>query len=101
MSYVDRITVDGTEYGIQDATATINILLLNEVIPDTVQSIAFDSAGNVSTITHVRSNTAIRTDAFTYGTGTITEVRTLSTGENLTLVTDTTTLQTTVTYSAA
>lgn len=101
MPYVDKITVDETEYGIRDADANINILLLSEMIPDTIQSITFDSAGNVSTITHMRSNTAIRTDAFTFGIGTITEIRTLNTGESLTLVTNTTTLQTTVTYSAA
>lgn len=101
MLYVDKITVDGTEYGIRDANAEINILLLSDVIPDTVQSIAFDSAGNVSTITHVQSGTTVRTDAFTFGTSTITEVRTLVTGESLTLVTNTTTLQTTVTYEAA
>jgi len=100
MPYVDKITVDETEYGIRDADANINILLLSEMIPDTVQSITFDSAGNVSTITHMRSNTAIRTDAFTFGTSTITEIRTLNTGESLTLVTNTTTLQTTVTYAA-
>ena len=77
-------------------------LLLHDEIPDTVQAIAFDSTtGNVSTITHTRDNTAIRTDAFTFGTGTITEVRTLNTGENLTIVTNTATLQTTVTYAAA
>jgi len=76
-------------------------LLHMDEINDTVQSITFDSAGDVSTITHVRNGTAIRTDAFTFGTGSITEVRTLSTGESLTIVTNTTTLQTTVTYAAA
>lgn len=75
--------------------------LLTDNIPDTVQSIAFDSTGNVQTITHTRNNLAVRTDAFIFGTGTITEVRTLSTGETLTIVTNTETLETTVTYAAA
>lgn len=76
-------------------------LLLHDEIPDTVQTITFDSTtGNVSTITHTRDGTAIRTDAFTFGTGTITEVRTLNTGESLTITTNTTTLTTTVTYAA-
>lgn len=77
------------------------LMLQEETIPDTVQTITFDSAGNVSAITHTANNVAVRTDAFTFGTETITEVRTLSTGESLTIVTNTTTLQTTVTYAAA
>ena len=76
-------------------------LLLHEVIPDTVQSITFNgTTGNISTITHVRNGTTIRTDTFTFGTEVITEVRTLNTGESLTIVTNTTTLTTTVTYAA-
>ena len=77
------------------------LMLQEETIPNTVQTITFDSAGNVSAITHTANNVAVRTDAFTFGTDTITEVRTLSTGESLTIVTNTTTLQTTVTYAAA
>ena len=76
-------------------------LLHMDEINDTVQSIVFDSAGNVSTITHVRNNVMIREDEFTFGDGTITEVRTLNTGETLTIVTNTNTLQTTITYAAA
>jgi hypothetical protein len=76
-------------------------LLHMDEINDTVQSIVFDSVGNVSTITHVRNNVMIREDEFTFGDGTITEVRTLNTGETLTIVTNTNTLQTTITYTAA
>ena len=79
---------------------TIALLHMDE-INDTVQSIVFDSVGNVSTITHVRNNVTIREDEFTFGNGTITEVRTLNTGETLTIVTNTNTLQTTITYAAA
>jgi hypothetical protein len=77
-------------------------LLLHDEIPGTTQTIAFDSSGNVSTITHTNgSNVAVRTDAFTFATNSITEMRTLNTGETLTIVTNTTTLATTVTYAAA
>ena len=77
-------------------------LLLHDEIPGTTQTIAFDSFGNVSTITHTNgSNVAVRTDAFTFAANSITEVRTLNTGETLTIVTNTTTLVTTVTYAAA
>ena len=70
-------------------------------IPDTTQSIAFDQHGNISSITHTNSgNVAVRTDVFTFGQNTITEVRTLNTGESLTIATNLTTLVTTVTYAA-
>lgn len=78
----------------------IHWLLQSDEIIDTVQSIAFDQQGNISSITHTdQESTAVRTDRFTFGTNTITEVRTLSTGQSLTLVTNLTTLVTTVTYS--
>ena len=80
----------------------INALLLHGEIPNTTQTIAFNqTTGDVSTITHARGNTVIRTDAFTFAEGSITEVRTLNTGESLTIVTNTETLVTTVTYAAA
>lgn len=77
-------------------------LLLHDEIPGTTQTVAFDASGNVSTITHTNgNNVAVRTDAFTFATNSIIEVRTLNTGETLTIVTNTTTLATTVTYTAA
>lgn len=75
--------------------------LFQENIPGTVQTIAFDSAGNVQSITHMDGTTAVRTDVFTFAASTITEVRTLASGESLTIVTNTETLETTTTYAAA
>jgi len=69
-------------------------------IPGTTQAITFDGSGNVSTVTHTLNGTVIRTDAFTFGEDTITEVRTLATGQTLTIVTNLTTLSTTSTYSS-
>ena len=83
------------------AASDKNALLHAEEIDNTVQTIAFDASGNVQSITHTRDNVAIRTDVFTFGASTITEARTLNTGETLTIVTNTNTLQTTVTYTAA
>ena len=78
------------------------LTLQEESIPGTTQTIAFDSSGSISQIVHKNSSdVAIRTDAFTFGANTITEVRTLYTGETLTIMTNTDTLVTTVTYSAA
>ena len=76
-----------------------DFILQMDEIPDTIQSYTF-ADGTVSQITHSRSGMTIRTDAFTYGADTITEVRTSSTG-TLTIVTNLTTLETTVTYVAA
>lgn len=97
----DSIPADYTElsesvYGLK----VVNKLHMDE-IDGTTQTIAFDAAGNVSQIVHSANGVAVRTDAFTFGMNTITEVRTLNTGESLTIVTNTNTLVTTVTYAAA
>lgn len=108
MSILDKIQVGSTTYDLQDSKATADIVDLKsafklhaEEIDGTTQSIAFDASGNVSQITHTANGVAVRTDVFTFGANTITEVRTLSTGESLTIVTNTDTLVTTVTYAAA
>lgn len=77
-------------------------LLQFENIPGTTQTISYDANGNVQSITHKNSsNVAIRTDVFTFTDSNITEVRTLNTGESLTIMTNLVTLVTTVTYSAS
>lgn len=73
--------------------------LLDDEIPDTVQTITFDQNGNVQSIAHSRNNVAVRTDVFTFAANSVTEVRTLSTGQSLTIVTNLSTLETTITYS--
>lgn len=75
-------------------------LLLDDSVPNTVQEYTF-SGGAVSQVTHKWSGTTIRTDAFTYETSSITEVRTLNTGESMTIATNLETLETSVTYTAA
>ena len=74
--------------------------LLHDEIPNTVQTYTFTD-GSVSQVLHKSGSTIVRTDVFTYATNTITEVRTLNTGERLTIVTNLTTLETTVTYAVA
>lgn len=74
--------------------------LLHDEIPNTVQTYTFTD-GSVSQVLHKSGNTTVRTDTFTYATNTITEVRTLNTGESLTIVTNLQTLETAVTYAAA
>lgn len=91
----------------QVATNTANISELNERlrllvdnVPNTVQTYTFTN-GSVSKVEHKNGNTLIRSDVFTYSETTITETRTLNTGDVLTIVTNLTTLETTVTYTAA
>ena len=76
-------------------------LLQQDDIPDTTQTIVFDSSGNVQTITHTNNGATVRTDSFTFANNTITEVRALPSGEQLIIVTNTNTLATTITYAAA
>jgi hypothetical protein len=52
-------------------------------------------------VEHKTGNVIKRSDVFTYGTSSITEVRTLDSGESLTIVTNLSTLETTVTYQGA
>lgn len=72
--------------------------LLHDEVADTVQEYTF-VGGSVSQIDHKRNNVAIRTDVFTYGDNTITETRTLSGGQSVTIVTNLDTLETAVTYT--
>jgi len=71
--------------------------LLHDNVPDTVQNYTFTD-GTVSKVEHKSGNVIKRSDVFTYGTSSITEVRTLNSGESLTIVTNLSTLETTVTY---
>lgn len=120
MAIIDKINIRGNQYDLRDNDAQaaianvgaevgglksalgkdeITSLLLADPIPDTVQAITFDASGNVQTITHSRDGAAVRTDAFAFADGSITETRTLATGESLTIVTNTDTLVTTSTYA--
>ena len=59
-------------------------LLLQTSIKDTVVSVTKDSQDRVSSIVHKRNNLPIRTDVFSYSDNTITETRTLN-GKDKTL----------------
>ena len=75
-------------------------LLTEDTIPGTTQTVTMTS-GKVTQVAHIQGNTTLRTDVFTYSTGSITEVRTLNSGESLTMVTDLVTLATSTTYTAS
>ena len=86
------------EQGIYDAH--IIEMLLCGAIPDTKQTIV-EEDGTIKRVLHKRENTTIRTDTLTFATGSVTEVRTLKTGENVTIVTNLATLETTITYATS
>ena len=75
--------------------------LMADMLPGTTQEITFGADGNVQKITHKAGGTTEREDVFTFGTNTITETRTLDNGDVLTIVTNTETLATSVTVTAA
>ena len=70
--------------------------LLAANIPGTTQTVTFDSGGKPQSIVHTANNTAVRTDAFTWTSGGVTETRTLADGTYITLATNLTTLVTTI-----
>lgn len=95
---INAANLNKMEGGIYDAH--IYEMLLCDEVPNTTQQYTFTD-GSVSQVLHKRSNATIRTDVFTYGEGTITEVRTLNTGESVTITTNLQTLETTITYAAS
>lgn len=99
-SFVTDKTLTQPEKPADAKTVGVNLKLLCDEIPNTTQTYVFND-GKVSQINHINSGNAIRTDTFSYGQNQITEVRTLNTGESLTIQTNLTTLETVVTYSAA
>ena len=103
-----RVTVfKGAQETISDPTAyidkchvvsdlsVIEKLLQSELI-GTTQEVTFDGNDNPTTITHKKNGTTIRTDSFVWGTNTVAETRLLSTGEHITITTNLTTLETTI-----
>lgn len=74
-------------------------LLHLEEINNTVQEITYDANGVVQKIEHKQGTEVIRTDVFTFTDTVITEVRTLNSGESLSIVTNLDTLVTTITYT--
>jgi hypothetical protein len=70
--------------------------LIASIIPGTTQTITFNANGKPYSIVHASNGTTARTDLFTWSDGSVTEVRTLSTGETLTIFTNLVTLAQTI-----
>lgn len=101
---INNVTLVGNkslaDLGIASADSFDDLLiqenLLNSEIPGTTQTVVFDSNGNPTSITHTANNTTVRTDIFVWGTGTVTETRTLATGKYITITVNLDTLAQTI-----
>lgn len=74
---------------------TVEEMLLRSDLPGTTVTITFDSNDNPVSIVHSANGTTVRTDAFVWGTDTVTETRTAS-DKYITITTDLATLAQTV-----
>lgn len=70
--------------------------LLRSEMPGTSTTVTMDSNGNPTSIVHTENSATVRTDTFVWGTGTVTETRTLANGKYITITTDLTTLAQTI-----
>ena len=75
--------------------------LLSDGIFGTTQTYSIGKDGSVTQILYKSNNTTIRTDTFVYSTNSITETRTLSTGDVLVITYNLDTLEITMTYTPA
>ena len=92
----DGVTMTETLTDQSDDVADLNSALnLFDDIPGTVQTVTFANDKPAS-IVHTASGATVRTDAFTWGENSVTEVRTLADGTHITFVTNLDTLVTTI-----
>lgn len=70
--------------------------LLGSTIPGTTQTVTFDANDKPVSIVHTADNAAVRTDVFTWGTNSVTELRTLANGKHITMTTNLQTLVTVI-----
>lgn len=65
-------------------------------IPGTTQTVTFNANDQPASVVHTSGTDTVRSDVFTWGDDTVTEVRTLANGRHVTYVTNLTTLVTTI-----
>jgi len=81
-------------------TTRRDMLLVAESLDNATITPTLDNDGNIIGLTHKINGETVRTDTITITSTTATEVRTLSTGQRLTITTDLTTLETTLVYDS-
>ena len=77
-------------------TGTIEENLLRDELPGTSKTVTMDGNGNPTQIVHSENGTTIRTDVLTWTDSSVTEVRTLSSGKYIEIVTNLETLAQTI-----
>ena len=93
---LDSIPQDYSELVDDVADLTRQLNHFDDNLPGTVQTVNFGTDGKPSSVVHTKNGATVRTDAYTWGDGTVTETRTTADGSYITMVTDLTTLVTTI-----
>lgn len=96
----DKVIRDSTGQEIvnslKDITNALSDKYLFDDIPGTTQTVTFNANDQPASVVHTSGNDTVRSDVFTWGDGTVTEVRTLADGRHVTYATNLTTLVTTI-----
>jgi len=93
---LDSIPQDYSDLVDDVADLTRQINHFDDNLPGTVQTVNFGADGKPSSVVHTKNGTTVRTDAYTWGDGTVTETRTTADGSYIAMVTDLSTLVTTI-----
>ena len=93
---LDSIPKDYSDLADDVADLTRQINHFDDNLPGTVQTVNFGADGKPSSVVHTQNGATVRTDAYTWGNGTVTETRTTADGSYITMVTDLSTLVTTI-----
>lgn len=100
--YVNKIRINGVERDIEDVLSRKQLSpnLFADMIAGTRQVILFNDDGSLHQVVHrtIVSNTTIRTDTFSIGDERAIEIRTMDSGETLTITTNLQTLEIEVQY---
>ena len=81
---------------ISDLKSAMSDKDLFDDITGTTQTVTFNANDQPASVVHKSGTDTVRSDVFTWGDGTVTEVRTLADGRHVTYVTNLTTLVTTI-----
>lgn len=96
VSYDSTETYESGTVGAELSDLSRQINHFDDNLPGTVQTVNFGADGKPSSVVHTKNGATVRTDAYTWGDGTVTETRTTADGSYITMVTDLSTLVTTI-----
>lgn len=96
VSYDETATYQSGTVGAELQHQSRQLNHFDDNLPGTVQTVNFGADGKPSSVVHTKNGVTVRTDAYTWGDGTVTETRTTADGSYITMVTDLSTLVTTI-----